>query len=1015
MSAVDSLDAQPRSLADLKAAAVDAIVVTVVTSPDKLGKSIGLTADGKSRKLTHGTIHRGTFDVHRLADLADFDKLRASLTQRQALIYGRPAADHAPLATVAAVEAGTAPVGAVARDNKSIAWPASPGILMIDYDPREGATPLTLDELHGAAVAAVPALADVMMLGAHSTGARVVAADTGLPVAPSPGLRLYAVVDDAREIPRVGEALAVRSVLAAPSRAWLMLADSGVMLDRGLLDDCVWQAERLDFVTPGIIGDAEGLRVSGGQGVMLGGPRPRLAAAAVPALADEERSRYRSIFTALRAEPTTIAAASAQRESWSLKCAGGDIARAAELRALIEGGELPDDFTLATRDHGPRTIASLIADASVGNEVACDDPLAPSGDLRVARLSCNRGQTARIHSFAYGGGTVYTVVPTVTSAVAGMTFATPQDRAAELIARHGTGDIAAIYRAVTDDDLRLAVSVELDFTHGVDPDVIAAAREAVEKARLSSELVVAGEPIERAEAEPCTTWREYIVMIRAAADESTIRAVCESIRADRALTAEDRNLIVGPLQKRWKAVTSEALPIRNAKLLLWPQARKANTSDSALRERPSLALILTEGGDDTILASLQREDTEAARPEGHALNVALMLTHSVTEWDVGFDSFLQKFVRCRRGADSVGWAVVDDVAVDGMATSMQQAFGSRAITGNAVRSALHALLSHGAAANRDSLKDWLETLPAWDGTSRVEAFLVDYCGADDEAWSRAVSDYLWTALAARASEVDGCKADIIPILIGDQGLRKSTMVASLAPKAEWAGSIDLDEDDADKARKTHGKCVVEIPEMKGFGTRDEKKLKAWVTAQYDEYVPKYLNDPRRAPRRYLPIGTANPDEVKLSDPTGNRRYAPVVVTRCDTDAIAKDRDQLWTEALVRYRAKGVAWAPVEALQTEAQAEHIEVHPWEAKILDWYDAASQPPPVGFEANILDEEGCFTVDQVAVAVGVPFGRGVSAGADRAASMDLGRLLRRLGFERVRSQRGGRRNWRWRKQPS
>jgi predicted P-loop ATPase len=266
----------------------------------------------------------------------------------------------------------------------------------------------------------------------------------------------------------------------------------------------------------------------------------------------------------------------------------------------------------------------------------------------------------------------------------------------------------------------------------------------------------------------------------------------------------------------------------------------------------------------------------------------------------------------------------------------------------------------------DRANEWCNSLQ-WDGVPRVLNLFTDYFGCDDTVYANAVSLYFMTALAGRAVSVnpEGIQADSIPVLVGDQGLRKSTGVQALAPIPNSFVEVSFALNDADLARTTQGKLVAEIAELNGLKSKDSEWLKAWVSRRVDEWIPKYSNRTTSAPRRFMCIGTTNEAEF-LADVTGNRRWYPLDVVRMvDVGAIVRDREQLWAEAVHLFHTKGVLWegAKREAEKLNIQDRYMVSSEWTAEIEAWLDKVYRegktPREIGFftTAEILTD--CFGI--------------------------------------------------------
>lgn len=234
----------------------------------------------------------------------------------------------------------------------------------------------------------------------------------------------------------------------------------------------------------------------------------------------------------------------------------------------------------------------------------------------------------------------------------------------------------------------------------------------------------------------------------------------------------------------------------------------------------------------------------------------------------------------------------------------------------------------------DSAMTWLDGL-RWDGVPRIERFYHTHFGTEDSAYTRAVSLYMWTALAGRVLS-PGCKADMVPILVGEQGVKKSSGVAALSPDPAFFTEVSFAEKDDDLARKMRGRLVAEIGELRGLNTRELESIKAFITRTHENWIPKYREFATQFPRRLVFIGTTNEDEF-LADKTGNRRWLPVRVTEVNVDAIHADVLQLWAEARETYkRLGGVQFREAERLATTVHEQYTIKDAWLETVERWLD-------------------------------------------------------------------------------
>lgn len=298
---------------------------------------------------------------------------------------------------------------------------------------------------------------------------------------------------------------------------------------------------------------------------------------------------------------------------------------------------------------------------------------------------------------------------------------------------------------------------------------------------------------------------------------------------------------------------------------------------------------------------------------------------------LGYDSFLDRI--------TLGGQALRDVDYVKLRLSFEER-GFKSVPADIMRDAVRAVAYDNTY---DSLLDWASGL-VWDGQPRVETALSVYFGCEDTRYTRAVSRYLFTALAGRALD-PGCQADMALIFVGGQGERKTHAVRALAPVRVAFGNADLGkvvEDDGVSARRIRGKAVVELGELRGLASRDDEAVKEWVSRRYETWTPKFVEFETLYPRRCVAIGTSNRDDL-LTDPTGNRRWLPARTGHVDDAAIERDRDQLWSEGVAMWRANGIAWQEAEHLAMHEHDEFRQVDPWEPIIEEWLALPFPPAP------------------------------------------------------------------------
>ncbi len=247
-----------------------------------------------------------------------------------------------------------------------------------------------------------------------------------------------------------------------------------------------------------------------------------------------------------------------------------------------------------------------------------------------------------------------------------------------------------------------------------------------------------------------------------------------------------------------------------------------------------------------------------------------------------------------------------------------------------------ALSLHSTAHAFNEVQDYLLGLQ-WDGTPRLDTLFIDYLGAADTPYTRAVTRKAFTAAVTRAMS-PGSKYDNMVILSGPQGLGKSTLLDKMS--RGWFNDSIRTFEGKEASELLQGVWLVEVSELDAFRRTDVARIKQFLSLRVDRFRAAYGRHVKELPRCCVFFGTTNTKDF-LRDKTGNRRFLPIDVgvltaTKNVWNDLPQEIDQLWAEAVTRWRMGEPLYlaGELEDAAKAKQEEHREASSREGIILDF---------------------------------------------------------------------------------
>lgn len=225
------------------------------------------------------------------------------------------------------------------------------------------------------------------------------------------------------------------------------------------------------------------------------------------------------------------------------------------------------------------------------------------------------------------------------------------------------------------------------------------------------------------------------------------------------------------------------------------------------------------------------------------------------------------------------------------------------------------------------IRDYLNGL-VWDQTERLETLFIEYFGALDTRYAREAARKTLCGAVARVFR-PGCKFDLMPVLVGEEGIYKSTFWRRLGK--QWFSDTFFKVDGKEALEQIQGSWIIEMAELAGMRKAEAESVKHFLTKQRDDFRPAYGHVREEYLRQCIFVGTTNHREF-LKDPTGNRRFLPIltdaerVTKSVDTDLVGEEVNQIWAEAVYLFMQGEPLYLPEEVRQEArtVQADHMEV-------------------------------------------------------------------------------------------
>lgn len=339
---------------------------------------------------------------------------------------------------------------------------------------------------------------------------------------------------------------------------------------------------------------------------------------------------------------------------------------------------------------------------------------------------------------------------------------------------------------------------------------------------------------------------------------------------------------------------------------------------------------------------------------------------------------------------------------------MSKTFSTPAITRQALMEAMETVAYENPW---HPVVEWLGQLE-WDGTSRMDKWLIYAIGEQPDSLDESLREYLtivgrcWLIGMVKRVMEPGSKFDYCPVLEGAGGLGKSTMVETLAGSAWYSDTPFEIGKGKESQEQVQGVWLYEMGELSQMGKSEITAIKAFISSKVDRYRPAYGRVIEEHPRQCVLVGTTN-ENTYLRDRTGNRRFWPIPVRKAiKISWLAKYREQLFAEAYQLY-LQGV-----DCIPTREQEERLFVPLQESRLVETAVTSellavlTRPPKdSGLQAVVNELTDFVTLSQLTKALEVDAGKSTAGLESQIRSW-----MNQQGWEYKKKQVGGVRAYGW-----